>query len=211
MADPKALAEAATAPETFDFAATVLGRSYPEIDVPVYLDEATAQKMLALHKERDEVRALIVALGENAGLDEANRLDAIEKKYEKYVERLKNDRYIVKIKGISPERALELEEKAYEEFPIEYEETTSPITGAVTRTEKPNDKRDQYHSTLIRQAHLVSVTAPNGAVDTDFSDPAKVQRVILNLPLVARAKVDEAINEATIAVDYYTELVDEVF
>jgi len=205
-----ALAIAATTPETFDFAAAVLDRSYPEVDVPVYLDERKVQRMLALDKERQELETKI-SRASNPGVEQAEALDAMTTEYDEIVDSLRGERYLVRIKGISPERTMELEDAAFEQFPKEFEDTTHPMTGAVIRTEVENDKRGELFATLLRQAHIISVTAPNGAVDTNFSDIEKVKATWARLPLVARAKIDQAINESTIAVDYYRQLVDEVF
>jgi hypothetical protein len=213
MTDVEKAAEAAkkaTARETFDFAAAVLDRSYPEFDVPVYLNERSIQRMLEVTKERSDLE-LRIAKTKNPKIEQAKRLEALDEEYEKVVESLRGERYMVKIKGISPEEQLALEEKAFEAFPREYDTAVNPITNVPVRTEIGNSKRDELFATLLRQAHLVSVTAPDGAVDTNFEDTEKVRKLFARLPYVARAKVDEAINEATIAVDFYRELVDEVF
>jgi hypothetical protein len=205
-----ASAAAATTPETFDFAAAVLDRSYPEVDVPVYLDEKKVQRMLAIDKERKELEIRISRTA-NPGVDQANQLDALSTEYDELVDALRSKRYLVRIKGISPERTIELEKETFEAFPKEFEETTHPLSGAIVKTEKESEERGELFAVLLRQAHIISVTAPNGAVDTNFDDIEKVKATWARLPLVARAKIDQAINESTIAVDYYRELVDEVF
>jgi len=210
VAKAQEAAKAATTPETFDFAAAVLDRSYPEDDVAVYLDEKRIKRLLEVEAERDALEVRI-AKSKKPGIDWANKLDELTKEYDALVDSLRSQRYTVKIKGISPEDSIELEEKAYEAFPREYEEVPHTVTGHLVKTEKPSDKRDEHFAALIRQAHIVSITAPNGAVDTNFSDVEKVKAVWQRLPLVARAKLDQAINEATITVDFYRELVDEVF
>jgi hypothetical protein len=205
-----ALAVAATTPETFDFAAAVLDRSYPEVDVPVYLDERRVQRMLAIERDIKELENKI-SRTDNPGVEQAEQLDALTTEYDEIVDALRSQRYLVRIKGISPERTIELENATFEAFPKEFENTTHPMTGATIRTEVENDARGELFATLLRQAHIVSVTAPNGAVDDNFEDVEKVKATWSRLPLVARAKIDQAINESTIAVDYYRALVDEVF
>lgn len=205
-----AAAKAATTPETFDFAAAVLDRSYPEDDVAVYLDEKSIQSLLAVEQERNVLESRI-AQSKNPSVEWANKLEELSDKYDALVDSLRSQRYLVKIRGISPEDSLKLEEQAFEAFPREYEDIPHPATGNPVKTEKEVPARDEHFASLIRQAHIVSITAPNGAIDSDFGDVEKVKSIWQRLPLVARAKLDQAINEATITVDFYRELVDEVF
>lgn len=203
-------AKAALTRETFDFAAAVQGRSYPEFDVPVYLNEKSIQKLLAADREREELETRI-ALTPKPTVKQAKELDALQTARETIVDELRAERYLVKIKGISTEVAVGLEDKTFEEFPREYDESTHHLTGATVRTEKPNSEREELFASLLRQAHIVSVTAPNGAIDDDFSDLEKIKATWARLPFVARVKVDQAIQEATISTDFYNELADEVF
>ncbi len=52
--DPIATTEAALSRETFDFAEAVLDRAYPEIEVPIYLDERKAQRLVQVAVELAE-------------------------------------------------------------------------------------------------------------------------------------------------------------
>jgi len=215
MTDAATKTVEALTPETFDFAQAVLDRDYPEIQVPVYLNEKKVQQLIDLLRERQEleIRASKTG-GTKAPVDLAKRLGEIEKEHEKLTKELKAEEYIVSLKGIAPEDHDALHEAAKEIFPEEYTESTNPITGATIKTVIDSDERDEYLVATIRQAHLVSVTAPNGAVDADFkgeANIAKVKRTFARLPYIARFKIDEAIKEANIAVDFYRELADEVF
>lgn len=203
-------ATAAVAPDTFDFAAAIMDRSYPEFEVPVYLDEKLVQHLLRVEEDREELYTTI-ANSKEPSVEQAQRLEEIEEEFEAVREQLRAQKYTVQIRGISPEAVDILDKQAQEEYPKQFEETTHAMTGATVRTEIPEPKREELLSTLLRQAHLVSVTAPNGAVDRDFSDIEKVKAMFARLPLVARVKIDQAINESTIAVDFYRELTDEVF
>lgn len=210
MTDAKALAQAATTPETFNFAAAVLDRSYPEIDVPVYLNEKSIQRYLSLRKEQNELFVRL-ANSDQSSVEQAEALSRVDNELNALVEELKSEKYVVRITGVSPERQIALDKEAYEAFPKEFEETTHTLTGATVRTEIPSEEREAHFAYLLRREHLVSVTAPNGAVDNDFEDLEKVRSTWTHLPVLARHKIDEAINETTIAVDFYRELVDEVF
>ena len=205
-----ALAEAAASQEVFDFAAAVQNRSYPEIVVPIYIDERTVQAMLDAERERNELEVQI-ANSPNPTVEQADRLTELDEIYSEAVKALREQKYEVRIKGISPEKAVEIEDFVFERFPREYEDETNHLTGVTKKVEIPCDERDAVFTTLLRQAHLVSVTAPNGAIDSDFENEEKVRLTWARMPFVARTKVDQAIGEVTIAVDYYLNLVDEVF
>lgn len=210
---PQELAKAATARDKFSFAQTVLDRAYPEIEVPVYLDESASKKFVDIIIERAELESKIskrsVGSPEMAA-EMANKLQAIEEKLDATREELKSQEYRVTVRGISRERVEALQKQAEEQFPTQYEEAVSPITGAVSRNELPNEDKDRYFMALLRHAHIVSIVAPDGAV----AEPMSVDELAATwarMPLVACAKIDEAINDSAVAADFYRELVDEVF
>ena len=208
----KAAAEAATTPTTFNFAEAVLDRSYPTIEVPVYLNENAIQRWMTAIREQDALELRLAnTKADSHTVEQADKLAAVDEEINRLADELRSERFTVTIRGISPEKQQELEDKSFEEFPREFEDSVHPLSGAVLKTEKESAERQQYFATLLRQAHLVSVTAPNGAKDEDFADLEKVRLTWANLPLLARAKVDEAINESTITVDFYREIADEVF
>lgn len=206
-----AAVKAKLTPDTFDFAAAVTDRNYPEFDVSIYLDEHKIQQFMDIHDERLILDKTIREKKGSATVAQANKHKEVNDRYEAIYESLKADEYIVKVRGISPEQSIALETKSREAFPVEYTEEKNAITGATVKTEVESDKRDAFYTNLIRQAHLISVTAPTGAVDSDFSDIAKVQTIIERLPYLARERIDNAINNATITADFYRVLVDPVF
>lgn len=206
-----ALVEESLTPTSFNFAEAVLDRDYPEIEVPIYLDERSVQKMLVLEAERSDLEVKIAKAGTNAAVEDAERFEAIDKMYNDLVHSLRSKRYVARIKGISPERMMELDALAHESFPKEFEETPHPLSGSMVSTEKESPEREDLFGLLLRREHLVSVTAPDGSVDSDWNDLEKLKTTWGRLPLVARKKINAAIHESTIAVDYYRELADEVF
>lgn len=211
MATAEKLAEEATTRKNFNFANAVLDRAYPEIKVPIYLDEFKAQKLVDVTLDLKLLEnRLTRAMGETP-VELAEELEKLTDQRDALAAELKAEEYIVTIRGISGDQTQKIEEKAYSEFPREYEESVSPLTGATVKEELPNDKRDEYYTNLLRQAHLQSITAPDGAVDDDFSDIEVVTATWRRLPLIAILKIDEAINKSRVAVDYYLELTDEVF
>lgn len=209
--DPQQMAKDAASRTKFSFAQAVLDRAYPSVKVPVYLDEATSKELADLIVERAELEDRVARAGTGPlAAENAAKLEAMQGKIDVVRQRLREEEYVVTVQGISTERVEQLQKQAEEAFPTEYEESVSPITGATTRTEKTNEEKTKYLTTLLRHAHIVSITAPDGAV----SDPMTVEEMAATwarLPLVARAKIDEAINATSVSVDFYRELVDEVF
>ena len=166
MTDHKGVVEKATTKETFNFTEAVLDRDYPEFDVPVYLNEKNVQKLLTAAKTRDELEKRIASTV-TPTVKQAEKLEALQKAYDKLADDLKTDRYIVKVRGISPEESIQIEEKTYETFPRDFEDNISQITGQNVKSEIPSEERDELFVQLLRQAHLVSVTSPTGAVDDE--------------------------------------------
>lgn len=212
--DVAAATEAALTPTTFDFALAVQDREYPEITVPVYLNERKAQQLVDVTDRMLELDQRVSRLSTEAPVELAQRLAALQDEHDALVEELKAEEYIILVRGIAPEDSQTIEDETYEVFPREFNETQHPITGQVVRTEIESEERDELFATRLRQAHIVSVTAPNGAVDTDFKGEANIEKMRLTfsrLPIVARVKLDAAINASKVSVDYYRELADEVF
>jgi hypothetical protein len=176
----------------------------------VYLNELSVQELITAREEQEDLANKVAKKSAPTEALLAQLTDA-EAKIDAAVEKLKAEEYIITIQGISPERYVELENDAVEAFAREYEESVHPLTGAKIKTEIENEERDTLLSALVRREHIIKVTAPDGSVDEDFSDIEKVKSVWNNLPLLARMKIDNAINESTIQVDFYRELVDEVF
>ena len=208
------MAKTAITREKFSFAAAVNDRAYPEIDVPIYLDEAAAREFVTLQKEREVLDAKMIkadALGQGkVASSAATAVAELEEKIDAVRDLLDRSRVVVRVRGVAPSDTDALRTEAFQAFPVEYDEVVSPITGAVTKTEKPNPERDSYYAALIRHAHIVSVTAPDGAEDSGFSVD-ELTATWSKLPIVARVKIDDAINDTVVSVDFYRDMVSPVF
>ena len=209
--DLKTLAENATTRETFNFVDAVNNRAYPEITVPVLLNERGAQRLVELRKDIEQLD-YDIAREKNAAVQEelTKQKGALIEELDRTTTQLRAETYKVLVKGVGTDRIEELQKQAFEQFPVEYEESVSPITGATVKTEVPNEKRGRYFTTLVRHAHIVSITAPTGAVAEEMSIE-ELGAAWSKMPIAARERIDQAINDCTLAADYYLELVDEVF
>lgn len=211
MTNPAELAQSATERGTFSFAQAVQDRNYPEIKVPVYLDEQLVQRLIELDAEIAVIDFDSSAMNQ-VPVEVADKYNAARDERDEVVEKLRATQYTVLIKGISPERQEILEAKSYELVPKEYEDAINPITGQPLKVERPSTERDAVFSSLLRLEHIQWIEDANGNRDDSIvNDLDALAATWKRLPLVARVKVDEAITDSTIAVDFYRDLVDEVF
>lgn len=211
MTNPAELAQSATQRGTFSFAQAVQDRNYPEVDVPVYLDEKLVQRLVDLNAELAEIDFDSSAM-DRVPVEVADKYNAARDARDEVLDALRASKYTVHVKGISPERTEELENQSYEIVPKDIEETINPITGQIVKIERPSEDRDAVFSSLLRLEHIQWIEDPAGNRDDSIVNNLEALAATWKrLPLVARVKIDEAITDTTIAVDFYRDLVDEVF
>lgn len=151
----------------FDLAAILAGRSYPEVEVPFYLDESAALKL----SRRERLFSRYELLGKE---DEAKALDA---EIEELKKAILDSRYVYHLRGISNKARQDLWKKACEKFPRERD-----ILGG----EIENDDRDELYTTLLWHAMTDRIEAPDGAIQARLSlDDVRQFRELLPLPAVA--------------------------
>jgi len=142
-------------PDTFDFISVLSGdtRSYPKDEVTVFLDEQTAHTIPKL-----EAKA--------AGMDSGEKFDTVTKQITELRKKLAGSAYKFRLTGISQDMKETVLKSAQEKFPTKYDTNKNFLTGGIDRTEKPNPERDRYFSSVLYQAHVEQIVAPDGAVDT---------------------------------------------
>lgn len=207
---PQELAESAIERKSFNFAATVQDRAYPEVKVPIYLDEDEALQLIEIGEQLNQLDVDIARAKGDRKIALVGKQVELVKRRDALAEKLRGEAYTVTVRGISTEAIEALQEQADAAFPTEVEEVVSPITGATSKVEKPNPKQERYFTSLLRHAHIVSIVDPSGAV----ADPMTVDELAATwsrMPVAARVRIDQAINKCSIAADIYRELVDEVF
>ena len=190
--------EAVTDKKTFSIVEAIRGRSYPSFKVDVYLDEAAAFEAAELQEELDTT------------VDSAVDTKAIQKKIDAAVARMNKTKVTFTIGGISEGEREDVLNKAIEAFPYEYEETKSPITGVVTKTEIEDPKRDKYFTNLLWQAQIRKVESADGGVQDEFSieEIAELRR---SIPVAGLAAINEAIEKVRIATLRFMQKVNEDF
>ena len=130
-----------TTPKTFDLAAALAGRTFPEITVPVFLDEALQFDLARLDKR--------IA---RATHDE---VEALEEERASLLNLFKQFCLKVTVKGAPRHLRKATVEKVLADFPEERD--------ALGRV-KPNPAADEAFANSTWLLHVVEITAPDGSV-----------------------------------------------
>lgn len=159
-------------PKTFDLAAALAGRTFPEITVPVFLDEAMQFELSRLDK------AISTATTEEAV--------KLEKERKELLTTFKEFALKVKVKGAPRHLRKATLDKVLADFP-----TDRDAFGRV----KPNPEGDEAFATATWLLHVVEITAPDGSV----LNPSEEDIINFrnNAPDAAIFAVESAIGELT--------------
>src|SRR4051812_11077092 len=93
--------------KVFDITAVLQGRSYPELEVPFYVDEPSA---LALSRAEKQLTNLAL-------LGKTEEHDELEKKVEALKEALRTNRFTYHLRGIPNKVRQDVYKKAFEKYP----------------------------------------------------------------------------------------------
>lgn len=168
------IAVAASKQGTFNLIERLVGRNMPTEEVEVFLDEGTAFRIGRLEQRlADETEKGVV-----------KKLEAERAHLRAELEKSK---YTFTLQGISTEDYDKIIDEIREAYPIEYEDSTNPLTGQKLRLELPNEDRDTLYHNLLLAHCLVKITDPDGAVDEDISvEKASIVRRTLPIDGVRR-------------------------
>lgn len=179
--DTPAIADTQPVAEFFDIAAVLDGRSYPEVDVPFYLDESAGLALFQANKRLTELALL--------GRQEDH--DLLEGKIAELKKQLAQTRYVITLRGLPVKMRQDLLSDAFTKYP-----RTSTGIDAALGIDEPSDERDQYFSTKLMQAMAVKIVAPNGAIQVAPSIET-IQKLRDYAPQAALAVINEGMNELT--------------
>lgn len=137
----------ATAPAslTFSIVDVLLGREYPTIEVPFFLDEAAAFALSQAEKR-------LVELPVDGDREE------VEREIDRLKAKVRATRYVYHLKGIPAKVRNDLLDLAFKKFPKETDPTN--IFGGP----KQNDERDEMFGRMLLHAMTEKIVDPNGAV-----------------------------------------------
>lgn len=197
------LAEEAKKPGTFSIINVLKERAYPTEEVNVYLDEQSAYDAAKIQEKIEE-------LSKSLEPEVQKEIDALIDERASIVSVLEKSRYVFSISGISEGRRDELQEKAIEKFPLEYEESKNPFTGEVVKTEKENKQRDREFTNLLWVESIKKIVNPSGDVQESvtFEDVVALRDL---LPIAAIGSITQSIEKLRISTAIFMSTVDEDF
>ena len=159
-------------PKTFDLAAALAGRTFPEIVVPVFFDEELQFELNRIDKE------ISTAPAEEA--------DALVAQRDELLEKFKQAIIKVRVKGTPRHVRKATLDKVLEEHPNEY----TPW-GAL----KPNPEGDEAYTNATWALHVVEITGPDGS--TLVPSESDITAFRSQAPDSAIIAVERAIQELT--------------
>jgi len=204
------MVQEAKAPGKFNIIEVLNNRSYPVIEVDVYFDESKALSAVEIQEKVQELEKANIRKSPGAADVNRKRIDELNKKLAEIVESISDSKYVFSITGISEAKREEMLNLAIAKHPVEFEETTAPLTGEVTRKEKDNDDRDRLFTNLLWREQISKITSPTG----DIQDEITIEDIVAlrgSLPIIGASKINEAIERVRIASAVFVMAVDEDF
>lgn len=204
------MVEDSVKPGKFSILSALKDRAYPKTDVSVYIDENDSYAAAIVQEKIKEIEERDIDSGFNLSDEDKAELESLIAKRDELVKKIDEGKYVFKITGISEGLREDLYKRSLESYPIEYEETKNPFTGEAVKTEKENAERDSMLTALLWEAHIESITAPDGSVQSEITD-ADIDAMRRSLPLASISKVTESIEKLRIATAMFMLKVDEDF
>jgi hypothetical protein len=190
-----AAAEEAMKPGKFNILDVLKSRSYPEAEVNVYVDEATAYEASKVSEQLNS-------------LDKTDK--KLEEKFNALIKKIEDSKYVFTISGISEGKREELYKIAAEKYPIEYKEDKNVLTGETKREEISNEDRDSLLTNLIWAECVTKIVAPDGSVQDSLTvEDAKELREFL--PIASNSIINDTIQKMRAATAVFLYKVDEDF
>ena len=180
------LAQEAQSKKVFNLSDAIKGRSYPQKDATIYLDDESAMKLVEL----DEIMSY------TTDPEELKKLEAEAAKLSKAI---KESALTFKMRGVSQD-AIELVLKQLNE---KYK-----VKGSAG-TENPDWMRD-YITTLVGM-NIISVVDASGSEDDSTYDFEKTEEIRRNIPAAEWGKLVEMMQKLTLAGGYFEQLTDAGF
>jgi hypothetical protein len=186
MEEAMDLAQEAQSKKVFNLSDAIKGRSYPQKDAVVYLDDESAMKLVEL----DEIMSY------TTDPEELKKLEAEAAKLSKAI---KDSALTFKMRGVSQD-AIELVLKQLNE---KYK-----VKGSAG-TENPDWMKD-YITTLVGM-NIISVVDASGSEDDSTYDFEKTEEIRRNIPAAEWGKLVEMMQKLTLAGGYFEQLTDAGF
>lgn len=165
---------------TFDIAQVLMGRGYPETEVPFYLDEATAVEISRAEKNLTHLGLL----------QKDTEYAAEEKRLAELKEKLRKDQFTYHLRGVPNKTRQDVLKKAFEKYPKKIDAFG---LGGIDE----NDERDQFYTNLLWQAMTVKIVSPDGQVQVHPTLEV-IEQFRDYAPAAALSAIDDAIQELSV-------------
>lgn len=162
---------------TFDISAVLMGRGYPESEVPFYLDEATA---VEVHRAELKLSHLGRLMKDDEYAEQEKVLAAL-------TEKLRSQRYVYHLRGVPNKVRQDVLKQAFAKYPKKPDAFGLPGMD-------DNDDRDQFYTNLLWHAMTVKIVAPDGNVQVNPSVEV-IEQFRGYAPQAALTAIDAAIQE----------------
>lgn len=187
--------QAAKKPGSFNIVNVIKDRAYPEIEVSVMLDEASAYEASVLKERIDEINKKVN--GKSMTKAQESEVSDLTEKIEEITEAMKRSSYTFHLKGISEGRRESLFMEARKKYPVEYERAND--MGALLgnqgeRREKESPERDNLFTDFLWKDHIKKIEDPDGNEQSDLSY-SDIRELRSSLPLGALAKINSSIEK----------------
>lgn len=187
----------ASVASTFNFLDRLAGRNYPTEDVVIYLDEQAAYQSLKLSEK----------------ISRETDSDAVAKLEEELAalhEALGESKYIIHLEGISTEEYDAVIDEGIKQYPVEYDESTHPLTFAKTKTPRESEERSTYYRTHMWAKYIRSIEDNDGNVDTNIT-PELVAAFLNHAPVGVQYRIAEAVETLRMTTDWMDTLQSDDF
>ena len=207
-ATPEELATEAKQPGVFNILNVLNNRGYPKDEIEVVLDDNLIyEATLISEKIKDVDKKLDL---DPTDKDLLAKREALIGLREEAVANVNKAKYVFTIKGISEGAREEMLDEVQVKFPVEYEETTNPLNGKVTREEVDNPERNKLYTCKLWASHIEKIVSPDGQEQVGLSDDEALALRKL-LPIAATAKISESIERLRVATAMFILGTDEDF
>jgi sialic acid synthase SpsE len=180
------LAAEAQSKKVFNLSDAIKGRSYPQKDVVIHLDDEAALELVELNDKMSYIT-------------DVSELAKLETEAKKLSDTIKKSAITFKMRGVSQDAIELVLKKMNEKYKVK----------GTSGTENPEWMRD-YITSLV-SLNIVSVVDAFGSEDSTQFDFEKTEELRRNIPAAEWGKLVEMMQKLTLAGGYFDQLTDAGF
>ena len=180
------LAAEAQSKKVFNLSDAIKGRSYPQKNVVIHLDDEAALKLVELNDKMSYIT-------------DTAELAKLEAEAKKLSDAIKESAITFKMRGVSQDAIELVLKKMNEKYKVK----------GTSGTDNPDWMRD-YITSLV-SLNIVSVVDASGSEDSNDFDFDKAEELRRNIPAAEWGKLVEMMQKLTLAGGYFDQLTDAGF